>query len=475
MASRARRSGTPSTADPGQTLFGAVAKRSGSHGGGAPLPDRLRPSALSDVVGQGHLLAPGSLLVQAITTDRIRSMILWGPPGSGKTTLARVVATATRSFFVSFSAVLGSVGELREIVGAARDRLAFQGQRTIVFVDEIHRFNKAQQDAFLPHVEDGTIVLIGATTENPSFSVIAALLSRCKVFRLEPLGVADIVVLLRRALGDEAHGLGAKRVDSEDGALVAIAEMASGDARRALSTLELVVDYLESQVGERSADARLTVTLDAVAAAESHRPLLYDKAGEEHYNVVSAFIKSMRGSDPDAAIYWMMRMLEAGDDPLFVARRMLIFASEDIGNADPRALSVATSADAALRRVGMPEGMYALAQACLYLASAPKSNACNAAWKRAKEVVQARGALPVPMKLRNAVTPLMKEQGYGAGYKYAHDFEDAVVAGETYLPDEISQMVFYEPTERGEEVRIRERLAALRRSAGKSGTGQNEK
>jgi putative ATPase len=379
------------------------------------------------------------------------------------------VAAATRSFFVSFSAVLGSVGELREIVGAARDRLAFQGQRTIVFVDEIHRFNKAQQDAFLPHVEDGTIVLIGATTENPSFSVIAALLSRCKVFRLEPLGVGDIVVLLRRALGDEAHGLGEKHIAAEDDALVAIAEMATGDARRALSTLELVVDYLESQVGDRPGDAHLTVTLDAVGAAESHRPLLYDKAGEEHYNVVSAFIKSMRGSDPDAAIYWMMRMLEAGDDPLFVARRMLIFASEDVGNADPRALSVATSADAALRRLGMPEGMYPLAQACLYLASAPKSNACNSAWKRAKEVVQARGALPVPMKLRNAVTPLMKEQGYGAGYKYAHDFEDAVVPGETYLPDEISQMVFYEPTERGEEARIRERLAALRRGTGKKG------
>jgi putative ATPase len=438
----------------GETLFGAVAKK--TTGGGAPLADRLRPSALSEVVGQGHLLAPGSLLVQAITSDRIRSMVLWGPPGSGKTTLARVVAAATRSFFVSFSAVLGSVGELREIVGAARDRLAFQGQRTIVFVDEIHRFNKAQQDAFLPHVEDGTIVLIGATTENPSFSVIAALLSRCKVFHLEPLGTADITVLLRRALTDATHGLGAKHLSADDDALFAIADMAQGDARRGLSTLELVVDYLESTAGQR-------ITLEAVAAAESHRPLLYDKAGEEHYNVVSAFIKSMRGSDPDAAIYWMMRMLEAGDDPLFVARRMVIFASEDVGNADPRALTVATSADAALRRVGMPEGIYPLAQACLYLAAAPKSNACNVAWKRAKELVVSRGALAVPLKLRNAVTPLMKEEGYGTGYKYAHDFEDAVVPGETYLPDEVSGTILYEPTERGEEARIRERLAALRR------------
>jgi putative ATPase len=384
-------------------------------------------------------------------------MVLWGPPGSGKTTLARVVAAATKSFFVSFSAVLGSVGELREIVSAARDRLAFQGQRTIVFVDEIHRFNKAQQDAFLPHVEDGTIVLIGATTENPSFSVNAALLSRCKVFHLEALADGDIATLLHRALTDETHGLGSKHLEADERAVMAIAEMARGDARRALSTLELVVDYLEtSGLGSR-------ITLEAVAAAESHRPLLYDKTGEEHYNVVSAFIKSMRGSDPDAAIYWMMRMLEAGDDPLFVARRMLIFASEDIGNADPRALSVATSADAALRRVGMPEGMYPLAQACLYLASAPKSNACNVAWKRAKELVQAHGALAVPLKLRNAVTPLMKGEGYGAGYKYAHEFEDAVVPGETYLPDELAGTIVYEPTDRGEETRIKERLAAIRR------------
>ncbi len=462
MAARVRRPSNFTAGGPsrGETLFGAAAKKAAAQGGGAPLADRIRPSALSEVVGQAHLLAPGSLLVQAIATDRVRSMILWGPPGSGKTTLARVVAAATKSFFVSFSAVLGSVGELREIVSTARDRLAFQGQRTIVFVDEIHRFNKAQQDAFLPHVEDGTIVLIGATTENPSFSVVAALLSRCKVFHLEPLTVREIAVLLGRALGDEAHGLGGKHVSADEDALLAIADMARGDARRALSTLELVVDYLEAGSTD---GAPLRVTLEAVSAAESYRPLLYDKAGEEHYNVVSAFIKSMRGSDPDAAVYWMTRMLEAGEDPLFVARRMLIFASEDIGNADPRALSVAASADAALRRVGMPEGIYPLAQACLYLASAPKSNACNVAWKRAKELVQSRGALAVPLKLRNAVTPLMKEEGYGGGYKYAHAFEDAVVPGETYLPDELAGTILYEPTERGEEARIRERLAALRR------------
>jgi putative ATPase len=450
MASRGRRS---ATADPGATLFGASARKSIERG--APLADRMRPDALGEVVGQAHLLKPDSLLSQAIATDRVRSMVLWGPPGSGKTTLARVIAAATKSFFVPFSAVLGSVGELREVVAAARDRLAFHGQRTIVFVDEIHRFNKAQQDAFLPHVEDGTIVLVGATTENPSFAVNAALLSRCKVFRLEPLAADDLHTLLSRALHDPDHGLGAKNLSADDDALRAIAELARGDARRALSTLELVADYLDTR-GE------MHLTLETVKAAESHQPLLYDKSGEEHYNVVSAFIKSMRGSDPDAAIYWMMRMLEAGDDPLFVSRRMLIFASEDVGNADARAMLVASAADATLRRVGMPEGMYPLAQACLYLASAPKSNACNAAWHKARELVEKYGALPVPKKLRNAVTPLMKEEGYGQGYKYAHSFEGAVVPGETYLPEELEGTVLYEPVERGEEVRIRERLAGIR-------------
>jgi len=408
-------------------------------------------------VGQKRLLAPGSLLTQAIEADRVRSMMLWGPPGSGKTTLAQVIAAATKSHFVPFSAVLGSVGELREIVAAARDRLAFHGQRTLVFVDEIHRFNKAQQDAFLPHVEDGTIVLIGATTENPSFAVNAALLSRCKVFRLEPLGTPDLVLLLRRALHDSVHGLGDRNLSADDDALEAIAGAAGGDARRALSTLDLVVDHLGPSGSHGS-----HITVAAVAAAESTRTLLYDKSGEEHYNVVSAFIKSMRGSDPDAAVYWMMRMLEAGDDPLFVARRMLVFASEDVGNADARALLVASAADATLRRVGMPEGIYALAQACTYLASAPKSNASTAAFSRAKELIEAHGSLPVPMKLRNATTKLMKEEGYGQGYKYAHDFEDAVVPGETYLPDELAGVRLYEPTDRGEEQRIKERLAKLR-------------
>lgn len=440
--------------DPGSTLFGAAAKKRAE--GGAPLADRMRPRALADVVGQTKLLSPGSLLTQAIQGDRIRSMVLWGPPGCGKTTLAEVVAAATKSTFVPFSAVLGSVGELREIVAAARERLAYRGERTIVFVDEIHRFNKAQQDAFLPHVEDGTITLIGATTENPSFAVNAALLSRCKVFRLEALETGDLVTLLRRALHDSDHGLGARHLSADDDALVVLAEAARGDARRALSTLELVTDHLEATgAGDR-------ITLETVAAVESHRTLLYDKGGEEHYNVVSAFIKSMRGSDPDAAVYWMMRMLEAGDDPLFVARRMLVFASEDVGNADARALLVASAADATLRRVGMPEGLYALAQACTYLASAPKSNASTVAFQRARALIEEHGALPVPMKLRNAPTRLMKSEGYGEGYKYAHDFEGGVVPGETYLPDALVGQALYEPVDRGEETRIKERLARLR-------------
>jgi putative ATPase len=450
MATRSRRP----PADPSDTLFGAVAK-SGTRREGDPLAERMRPRALGDVIGQKHLLGPQSVLTLAIAADRVRSMILWGPPGTGKTTLARVISTMTRSQFVPFSAVLGNVAELRDIVQAARERLSFRQQRTIVFVDEIHRFNKAQQDAFLPHVEDGTIILVGATTENPSFAVNAALLSRCTVFRLEPLAPAEVTELLIRALEDEAAGLGSKRLAADGDALRAIAQAADGDARRALSMLEAVADWVATTGGAR-------ITLDAMAAAESHRTLRYDKAGEEHYNVVSAFIKSMRGSDPDAAIYWMMRMLEAGDDPLYVSRRMLIVASEEIGNADPQAIVIAEAADAVLRRVGMPEATFALAQAATYLATAPKSNAANAAWHKAKELIALHGALPVPPKLRNAVTPLMREEGYGQGYRYAHDFEGGFVPGESYLPEALEGTVLYEPTDRGDEARIRERLAAIR-------------
>ena len=442
------------------TLF-ARAARSGAAGeaGSAPLADRMRPRSLEEYAGQSRVVGPGRLLERLIREDRVPSIVLWGPPGVGKTTLGRVIAERTKAHFVPFSAVLGTVAELREIVAAAKERLAYRGERTIVFVDEIHRFNKSQQDAFLPHVEAGTITLIGATTENPSFAVNAALLSRAKVFRLEALSEDELASVLRRALGDADRGLGAMGLEASDDVLRAIARAARGDARRALGTLEVA-----ALGAQRSGDK--AITIESIAEAEETAPLLYDKAGEEHYNVVSAFIKSMRGSDPDAAVYWLMRMLEAGDDPLFLARRMIIFASEDVGNADPRAIVVANAADASFRRLGMPEGIYPLAHCALYLACAPKSNAVKNAWQRAKAMVDARGALPVPKKLRNAPTRLMKDEGYGAGYKYAHDYEDGVVPGETYLPDELEGERFYEPTDRGEENRIRQRLAELRRRGG---------
>ena len=440
------------------TLFSLAASR--TEGSAPPLAERVRPRSLDDYVGQPHLVSAGRFLLEAIRRDRVPSMILWGPPGSGKTTLARLIATQTKAQFVGFSAVLGNLQELRGIVAEAKERRAFRGERTVVFVDEIHRFNKAQQDAFLPHVEGGLLTLVGATTENPSFAVNAALLSRCKVFRLDPLGPADLVTLLRRALEAEG-GLGALRLGAGDEALSAIAQDARGDARRALTTLELVAEHVRARGGNE-------LTMEALEEATSHAPLLYDKGGEEHYNVTSAFIKSMRGSDPDAAVYWLMRMLDAGDDPLFLARRMIIFASEDVGNADPRALLVATAADEAYRRLGMPEGIYPLAHAALYLACAPKSNAVKNAWQRARALVEEHGALAVPKKLRNAVTRLMSDDGYGAGYKYPHDEGSGVVPGETYLPDEIADATFYEPTDRGDEQRMKLRVEMLRASRKKN-------
>jgi putative ATPase len=416
-------------------------------------------------VGQPHLFEANRLLAQAVASDRVPSMILWGPPGVGKTTLGHVIAEQTAAEYVPFSAVLGNLQDLRAIVARAKEKLAYEGKRTLVFVDEIHRFNKAQQDAFLPHVEDGTITLVGATTENPSFAVNAALLSRCKVFRLEPLGDPELVLLLKRAIADEARGLGAQHFEVDEEAFAAIASRAGGDARRALSTLEAVGEHAKGR-GEAH------ITLDLVNVSSERAPLLYDKSGEEHYNVVSAFIKSMRGSDPDAAVYWMLRMVEAGDDPLFVLRRMLIFASEDVGNADPRAIAVVNACDHAFRRMGLPEGLFPLGQAAVYLACAPKSNAVSVAWQRARELVASHGALPVPKKLRNAVTPLMRHEGYGEGYKSAHDYDGGVVPGETYLPDELAGRVFYEPSDRGEEARIKQRLEAIR--AARQGPSRKE-
>ena len=402
-----------------------------------PLADRMRPRRLADIVGQDQLLAEDRILGRSLRSDRIPSMILWGPPGTGKTTLAHVIASETDAEFVGFSAVLGGVPELRKLIAAAKERKSYYGKKTLLFVDEIHRFNKAQQDALLPHVENGTVTLIGATTENPSFAVNSALLSRTRVFELEPLAPEALKRLLRRALDDTKRGLGASELGVRDEAIEAIAHHAHGDARRALCALELAHDYAKA-AGASSIGA------DVVREALATKTLLYDKSGEEHYNVVSAFIKSMRGSDPDASIYWMMRMLEAGEEPLFVLRRMLIFASEDIGNADPTALQVAVSADAAFRRLGMPEGLFPLSQCCLYLATAPKSNAAYRAWTAARQDVHEHGALPVPMKLRNAATDAMKSWGYGKDYRYPHD-EGGLAKGETYLPDELLGRRYYEP------------------------------
>ncbi len=432
---------------------------------GIPLSERMRPRTLAHIVGQTHLLGEGTLLERSIRGGRIPSMILWGPPGTGKTTLARVVAAETHGSFEPFSAVLGGVPELRKLIAAAAERKKIRGTRTILFVDEIHRFNKAQQDALLPHVEKGTVVLIGATTENPSFAVNAALLSRARVFRLEPLSPDDVRGLLRRALTDRERGLGSLAIDVRTDALDAIAELSRGDARRALDVLEL--SAREAAASSRALDDAL------VREALAEKTLLYDKSGEEHYNVVSAFIKSMRGNDPDAAIYWMMRMLEAGDDPLFVLRRMIIFASEDVGNADPQALSLAMSADAAFRRLGMPEGLFAMAQCCTYLASTVKSNASYRAWTAAQTDVREHGPLPVPMKLRNAATKAMKEWGYGDGYRYPHE-TGGHAAGETYLPESLVGRRYYEPKDAGFESKLRARLARLREEARSSETTRSK-
>jgi putative ATPase len=418
-----------------------------------PLAERLRPNGLDEVAGQTHLLGPNGPLTRAITGDRLPSLILWGPPGSGKTTLAHVIAQRTAHAFERLNAVLGGVAELRQIVQRAAERRV-RGQGTIVFVDEIHRFNRAQQDAFLPHVESGMLTLIGATTENPSFSVNAAILSRCQVFRLDALEPEAIESILARALADSERGLGRSAVRVEPEALAQIARASRGDARRALGLLETTVELAEMEGG--------VVDVQLFERCQREQPLLYDKAGEEHYNVVSALIKSMRGSDPDAAIYWLMRMLEAGDDPLFVLRRLMIFASEDVGNADPRALEVAVNADRAFRHMGLPEGLYPIAHACLYLASCPKSNAVGRAFKAARAAIAEHGALPVPMKLRNAVTRLMKNDGYGDGYTYPHDVDGAYVPGETYLPDALVGDRYYQPSDQGLERSISERLARLR-------------
>lgn len=412
----------------------------------APLAERMRPRTVAEYCGQEHLLGEGKLLRRMIESDQLSSLIFWGPPGSGKTTLARVIANATNSHFIFFSAILSGIKDIREIVKEAQDELRFRGGRTILFVDEIHRFNKSQQDAFLPYVESGLFTIIGATTENPSFEVIAPLLSRCKVLVLNPLEPADILAIMHHALDDKERGLGTLNLQITDDALRAIAEHAGGDARIALNTLETATKII----------ADPTIDLPAVQEALQKKPLLYDKGGEEHYNVISAFIKSMRGCDPDAALYWLARMLEAGEDPLFILRRMVILAAEDIGNADPRALQLTVSALQAFQFVGMPEGRIILGQAVTYLATAPKSNAAYAGIDAALAEVRKSGALPVPLHIRNAPTQLMKELGYHAGYRYAHDYEQAFAA-QDYLPEPLRGRTFYTPRGSGYEKTINER------------------
>ena len=417
----------------------------------APLAERMRPRTFDEFVGQEELLAPGRPLREAIERDLLQSIILWGPPGTGKTTLARIIAYTTKARFVSFSAVLSGIKEIRDVMAVAEQLRRTTGRRTILFIDEIHRFNKAPQDAFLPRVEAGDIVLIGATTENPSFEVNAALLSRSKVFVLRGLTADEIAAIVTRALENPERGLGEARVAVDPDAVRAIAIYANGDARVALNLLELSV------AAAPAADRESLVDTARVEQAIQRRTLLYDKAGEEHYNLISALHKSMRNSDPDAAVYWLARMLEAGEDPLYVARRLVRFASEDVGNADPQALTVAVAAKEAVHFVGMPEGNTALAQAAIYLGTAPKSHAVYQAYTQAAADAQTDVAQPVPLHLRNAPTKLMKDLEYGKGYQYAHE-EVEGVADMTCLPPALEGRRYYEPTERGFEREIKRRL-----------------
>ena len=430
-----------------------------------PLADRMRPQRLEDFVGQSQAVGEGSLIRQVLGTDRLFSLILWGPPGTGKTTLARLVAGAKQAHFIEFSAVLSGVKDIRRVIEEARQQRDFHHRRTILFVDEIHRFNKAQQDAFLHHVENGLITLIGATTENPSFEVIPALMSRCRVVLLKSHTDEDLKNILSQALTDRERGLGRQGQTITPEALDFLVRSADGDARRALNSLEMAAS-LCAAAGRESGGPCAPIDLPMLEAAFQKKALRYDKSGEEHFNLISALHKSLRGSDADAALYWLARMLAAGEDPLYIARRMVRFACEDIGLADPQALTTALNAMEAFRFLGRPEGELALAQAALYLATAPKSNSIYRAWRTASRTAEDHGSLPVPLHIRNAPTGLMKNLGYGRGYRYAHDYKDAYIP-QDYFPDQLKGTIFFEPSERGYEKEIKRRLDRWRPLTGR--------